>query len=81
MLLEGASRHGFPTDLWTGPRVIDVVRRQFRVAYHPNHIARLLRSLGFSPQKPERRARERNEDAILGWVRDDWPRVKKTPRG
>jgi len=80
-LLTGASNHGFPTDLWTGPRVIDLVRRRFRVTYHPNHIARLLRSLGFSPQKPERRARERNEEAIQGWIRDDWPRVKKTPRG
>jgi transposase len=81
MLLEGASAHGFPTDLWTGPRVIDLVRRRFRVTYHPNHIVKLLRSLGFSPQKPERRARERNEEAIRGWVHDDWPRVKKTPRG
>lgn len=81
MLLQGATTHGFPTDLWTGPRVIDLVRRRFRVTYHPNHIAKLLRSLGFSPQKPERRARERNEEAIRGWVHDDWPRVKNTLGG
>ncbi|MFH1312597.1 MAG: IS630 family transposase [Candidatus Eisenbacteria bacterium] len=79
MLLEGATAFGYPTDLWTGPRVVDLVRRRFRVSYHANHISRLLRSLGFSPQRPERRARERDEVAIRSWVRDQWPRVKKTP--
>jgi len=81
MLLEGATRHGFPTDLWTGPRVVELIRRRFRVRYHRNHVTRLLRSLGFSPQKPERRARERDEEAIRGWVRTRWPQVKKTPGG
>jgi transposase len=81
MLMEGATAYGYSTDLWTGPRVVDLIRRRFRVSYHANHISRLLRSLGFSPQKPERRARERDEVAIRTWVRDQWPRVKKTPRG
>ena len=81
MLLDGATACGYPTDLWTGPRVADLIRRRFRVTYHANHISRLLRSLGFSPQKPERRARERDEEAIRGWVRSEWPRVKKTPGG
>jgi len=79
MLLEGATAFGYPTDLWTGPRIVDLIRRRFRVSYHANHMSRLLRSLGFSPQKPERRARERNETAIRDWVRNEWPRVKKTP--
>jgi transposase len=81
MLMEGATAYGYSTDLWTGPRVVDLIRRRFRVSYHANHISRLLRSLGFSPQKPERRARERDEVAIRTWVRNEWPRVKKTPRG
>lgn len=81
LLLEGATAYGFPTDLWTGPRVLDLIRRRFAVTYHANHISRLLRSMGFSPQRPERRARERDEEAIRGWVRDQWPRVKKTPSG
>jgi transposase len=81
MLLEGATTFGYPTDLWTSPRVVDLIRRHFRVKYHAHHISRLLRSLGFSPQKPERRARERDEEAIRGWVKTQWPRVKKTPGG
>ncbi len=80
-LLQGASSFGYPNDLWTCPRVAAVIRRRFRVTYHVDHIGRLLRSLGFSPQRPERRARERDEEAIRGWVKTDWPRVKKTSGG
>jgi transposase len=81
ILLKGAIRAGYRTDLWTCDRVTDVIAERFGVDYHVNHVGRLLRSLGFSPQKPERRARERDEDAIRTWVQSDWPRVKKTPRG
>jgi transposase len=78
-LLRGALAHGFPTDLWTCPRVAELIERRYRVHYHVDHIGRLLRSLGWSPQKPERRARERDEDAIRRWVKVEWPQVKKTP--
>jgi transposase len=80
-LLAGAQACGFATPLWTCPRVAQVIRRQFKVRYHVDHVGRLLRGLGFSPQKPERRARERDEAEIQRWVREEWPRVKKTPRG
>jgi len=81
LLLQGAEAHGFPTDLWTCPRVAALIQRTFHVSYHVDHLSRLLRSLGWSPQKPERRARERDEDAIRRWVKKDWPRIKKTPGG
>lgn len=80
-LLDGALACGFATPLWTCPRIAELIRRRFRVGYHASHVGRLLRTLGFSPQKPERQARERDEEAIQGWVRDTWPRVKKTLRG
>lgn len=80
-LLAGAEANGFPTPLWTCPRVAELIRGRFKVRYHVDHVGRLLRGLGFSPQKPERRARERDEAAIQRWVREEWPRVKKTPRG
>jgi transposase len=65
--------------LWTTRRVAELIRRQFAVRYHPNHVWRLLVGLGWSYQKPERRARERNEAAIERWKRQRWPAVKKTP--
>lgn len=80
ILLRGARQAGFSTDLWTCPRVVRVVERAFGVHYHVDHIGRVLHALGWSPQKPQRRAVERDEEAIRSWVKIDWPRVKKTPR-
>lgn len=77
MLLKGAASCGFPTDLWTCPRVAQILRNRFYVNYHVDHLSRLLHSLGFSPQKPERRAVERNEKEIRRWVRIEWPAIKK----
>lgn len=77
LLLRGARDAGFPTDLWTCPRILTVLRRKLGVRYHLHHIPRLLRSLGWSPQKPERRARERNEKEIQRWIKEEWPRIKK----
>lgn len=80
ILLEGAKASGYPTDLWTCRRVADVIAQRFSVQYHPGHVARLLHTLGWSPQKPQRRAFERNEETIQTWVKHEWPRVKKTLR-
>jgi transposase len=77
LLLKGARASGFPTDLWTCPRVGEVIRQAFGVDYHVDHLGRVLRSLGWTPQKPERQARERDEAAIRRWIRVDWPRIKK----
>lgn len=78
-LLRGAQAAGFATDLWTCPRVATLIRREFGVRYHVDHIGRVLRALGWTPQKPERQARERDEAAIRRWVRVEWPRIKKKP--
>lgn len=81
LLLEGAMASGFPTQLWTTARISEVIRRKFRVEYHPDHVGRLMHRLGWSHQKPQKRALERQEGVIRRFVRKDWPRVKKTPLG
>jgi transposase len=78
-LLKGAQAVGFSTDLWTCPRVAYLIRSRFGVRYHVDHIGRLLRSLGWTPQRPTRRAVERDEAAIQRWIKTDWPRIKKKP--
>lgn len=78
LLLKGAQAAGFPTDLWTCPRVAQTIQKSFGVRYHVDHIGRLLHRLGWSPQKPERRAVERDETEIRRWIKEEWPRVKKT---
>lgn len=81
LLLQGPLAHGYRTDLWTTPRIGEVIQRHFGVRYHPDHVGRLLHQLGWTPQKPERRALQRDDAAIAQWKRKDWPRIKKTPRG
>lgn len=79
LLLKGPLATGFDTDLWTCPRVAELIKQRFGVDYHVDHVGRLLHDLGWSPQKPVRRAAERDEREIRRWIREDWPRVKKTP--
>lgn len=79
LLLKGPLAAGFHSDLWTCPRVLELIKRRFGVHYHVDHVGRVLHELGWSPQKPARRAVERDEQEIRRWVREDWPRLKKTP--
>lgn len=79
-LLKGAMAAGFDTDMWTCPRVAQLIFDRFGLRYHVDHVCRLLHVLGWSPQKPQRRAVERDEGEIRRWVKEEWPRGKKTPR-
>ena len=79
LLLEGPGKHGYSTELWTLTRVAEVIAVTFGVHYDPSQVWRILRAMGWSCQKPERRARERDEEAIARWRREDWPRIKKRP--
>ena len=76
-LLDGPAAHGYKTQLWTLPRVAALIKALTGVRYHPGHVWRLLGSLGFSCQRPERRAVERNERGIRQWKRVQWPAIKK----
>ncbi len=78
ILLSGAIKCGYPSEMWTARRVTEVTERRFGVRYHRNHMWRFLRSLGWSCQKPITRARERDEVAIEHWKRHKWPHIKKS---
>jgi transposase len=79
LLLKGATAHGFSTDLWTLPRVATVIARTYGVQYHPAHVWKILRGEGWRCQKPERRAKERDETAIQRGRTETWPHIKKRP--
>ena len=81
LLLKGAMEWGWSTDLWTTARIAEVIKREFHVQYHRAHVGRLLASLNWSCQKPERRAVERDPKAIAHWKRYRWPAIKKKPGG
>jgi transposase len=77
LLTRGALHAGYRTDLWTLPRVAELIHQEFGVRYHPAHVSKVLTAMGWSCQKPERRAVERDEAAIARWRREEWPRIKK----
>lgn len=81
LLLKGAVANGYRTEIWTTKRIAEVIAREWKVRYHPDHIGRLMARLGWTHQKPARRAVERNEEAIRRWLSEEWPRGKKTLRG
>jgi transposase len=81
LLLKGAMKFGYATDLWTTARIAEVIEEKFGVDYHRDHIGRLMPNLHWSYQKPERRALEQDEEAIEQWKKKDWARIKKRPGG
>jgi transposase len=81
-LLEGATANGFTGELWTLDRIATVIERLTGVRHHPAHVWALLRHrLGWTVQRPARRAAERDQAAIDGWVKERWPRILQTPNG
>ena len=79
-LKRGPEALGYRTSLWTAWRVADLIQRECGVKYSTVHAWRLLRALGWTPQRPAGRALERNESAIKRWKRQRWPELKKTPK-
>lgn len=79
LLRRGAQAYGFVGDVWTQERIASLIKREFGVSYHVDHIGRLLRSIGWSVQKPIERASERNDAAIERWRSEKWPAIKKKP--
>jgi transposase len=77
VLLAGARASGFTNDLWTLPRIAQVIEQRTGIAHHPGHVWRLLRALGWSVQRPARRATERDDEVVERWVKDEWPRIKR----
>lgn len=81
LLLQGAAAHGWPTHLWTTQRIADLVHTHFGVSWHHDHVGRFLHQrLNWSPQKPHRRARERDEAAIRRWQKRNFPQIARRTR-
>jgi transposase len=80
LLHQGAEAYGFRGQVWTCGRIAAVIRLEFGISYHPVHVGRLCQAIGWSPQKPARRARQRDEAAIARWREDTWPALKRGRR-
>jgi len=81
LLQQGAAAHGWPNHLWTTHRVVLLIQRHFGIRLHHDHVGRFLRQrLGYSPQKPRRQARERDDEAIRHWRRYTFPAIARGAR-
>lgn len=81
LLLRGPLAAGYSNQLWTTARVAEVISKKFRVRDRRDHVGWLLHSLGWSHQKPQKKALERNKSEIRRFIREDWPRARRTPSG
>ena len=79
-LTRKPTEFGFRTDLWTAARVAQLIRERFGVAYHPNYLREWLTGRRPTPQKPARRAKQRDPVAIDRWLADEYPAVQKKSR-
>jgi transposase len=79
-LAESPTAHGFPTDLWSAPRLARLIEQDLGVRFNPDYLGDWLRQRGYTPQKPHRVPRERDGEAIAGWLARDWPRIKRQAR-
>jgi transposase len=80
LLHQGAEAYGFRGHVWTCGRIAAVIRLEFGISYHPVHVGRLCQAIDWSPQKPARRARQRDEAAIARWRDNTWPALKRGRR-
>jgi transposase len=81
LLSLGAPWYGFRGEFWTCNRVREVIRREFQVSYHKDHVRKLLKACGWTRQKPLTRAAQRDEAAIARWRTQIWPKLKKKRPG
>jgi transposase len=80
LLHPGAEAYGFRGQVWTRSRIAAIIQVAFGISYHPRHVGRLCKAMHWSPQKPARRARQRDETAIARWREDTWPAIKRGPK-
>lgn len=76
-LAKGPLAAGYGTNLWTLARIADVIRKKTKISYGTSQVWYLLRSFGWTSQKPETRYRNRNEAAIKRWKEESWPKIQK----
>ncbi len=80
-LADNPIEHGCATELWTADNLARLIEQEFGIRLNPDYLTTWLRRRGFTPQKPRRKDRERNDEAIARWLEKDWPRIKKRRGG
>lgn len=80
-LNKGPQHQGFPGEIWTRKRVQAVIEKFFNVSYDPTQVGRILKKIGWSRQKPQKKARQQSAEAVREWRDERLPALKKSPTG
>ena len=75
-LTDSPTEYGFPTDLWSTPRLGRLIEQEFGIHFHHHYLSSWLRRRGYTPQRPRRMPHEQDCDVIARWLAKDWPRIK-----
>ena len=78
-LRENPMEHGFATELWSAPRLAQLIEQEFGIRLNRRYLCVWLRDRGMTPQKPQPVPRERDPEEIRRWLATDWSRIKKKP--
>jgi transposase len=71
-----ATDFGFDTPLWTCKRVNYLIKKMTKKRLDNSNVWRLLKRLGLTNQKGERRALEQNPKAVKKWLKEEWPKIQ-----
>lgn len=81
LLHQGAVAHGWDNEIWTCPRVTELIHRHFGISFHPDHVFKIVtKKLKWSFQRPEKVARERDPKRVEQWLSEELPEIKKKPK-
>jgi transposase len=78
---DNPTEHGFATELWTAERLAQLIEQEWDIPFNPDYLGAWLRRRGYTPQKPRRVPRERDDEAVARWLASDWSRIKKRRGG
>jgi transposase len=74
---SGPIAYGFASGVWTSPMIARVIQEEFNVQYHPGHVRKVLKALGFSVQRPRRQLAKADPAEQDRWQRYTYPQLKK----
>jgi len=78
IVMKPASKYGYETDFWTCRRLIQISEERLNVKISQPTMWRMLRDMGLTYQKPERRYFEANEQQRKKWLRYKVPIIRRT---
>lgn len=78
---SGPVAYGLQTGVWTSPIIARVIEEEFSVRYHPGHVRKLLKEIGFSVQRPTAKLMQADPKKQNKWIRYTYPNLKKKPKG